>query len=341
MNNSMFHQQAAPATSGYEAASSTESAQIGAPQSEQCGDSQANQMIWSTENTARRRVFFSIRGNLCDLEAGNNMWKFTNEWAIAYRKHEDQRGAPRVGNVDRALIQAVFVNWVSNTFDKPVAVCSKELKGNCYSNKKNMRAIITCPARKCLHFPKGKRVYFADSTFNDPMMRQHGDLTKKDLKCKMNYGYDQSGQMYPYYVVPRNHPIGWLITRNSRDVTGDPMSYTVGRNTATVRHTVPLDDENCFRVAPEFWTQAYESYKKKVLDVVNFNKMRGLDLFLACPDGSFTSDDYIEDMCGDTADLDALKKSCRSVTGEIEIVYRLAGHGLVGSNPIVTTSSSS
>jgi len=340
MSNSMLYQDnAQPAVSGYQQSTDPEqlfptqqsASSSGAPQ--QIGGHQApNQVIWSTEHTARRRLFFSIRGSLCELESRAAHWECTNEWAIQYRPHGSKRLAKRIGNADKALIQAVFINWIDNTFDKPIMLCSEQLKGNCYSNKPGLRGLITCPARKKLHFPKGKRVYYADDTFNDPVMRQHGDLTEADLECPLNEGFAQDGTKYKYFAVPRNHPIGWLILRNSQKGRGTAAAYTVGRNRPGQSYHVPIDEEGCLRVSPDFFQSAYQAYKKKVLNVIKFNKMRGLDLKIACPDGSFSDNSYLEDLCDDDdAELAAVKSSCRSVTGQIEVVYRLAGHGLVGS----------
>lgn len=297
------------------------------------GHQQVDNVIWKTEHTARRRLFFSIHGSLCDLEARDCHWVCTNEWAIQYRPHGSKRYAKRIGNVDKALIQAVFVRWIDNTLDKPIMLCSDELKGNCYSNKQGLRGLLTCPARKKLHFGrKGMRVYYADDTFNDPVMRQHGDLTEEDLECPLNRGFAPDGSEYKYFAVPRNHPIGWLIMRNSQKGRGTAAGYTVGRNTPKQSFHVPIDEEGCMRVSPEFFQMAYKAYKEKVINMVKFNKMRGLDLSIACPDGSFADNQYLEDFCDDNdAELAAVKSSCRNVTGEIEVVFRLAGHGLVGS----------
>lgn len=290
-------------------------------------------VIWSTETTARRRFFFSIGGSLFDLANGQCRWMLTNEHAAQYRPHGSKRCSERKGDVDKALIQAVYIRWMDNGFDKPVMLCSDELRGNCYSNERGIRGLQPCPARKALKFgKKGYRVYYADSTFNNPIMRQHGDLKESDLACPLNESPRGDGTYYKYYSVHRNHPMGWVLINNSNIVRGAAAKYTVGRNAPNQRpNDVPVDEDGNLRVPPDFFAAAYEAYKTNVLNVIRFNKMRGLDLYLASPDGNAASDCYLEDLCGDPAELDAVKGSCRYVTGEIEVVYRLAGHGLVGA----------
>jgi len=255
-------------------------------------------------------------------------WVLSNAKAVQYRSASSARGSERHGNVGKALVKEVRVNYAKNGFPVQVLLTSEELQGRTYTQD-GKRGLMSVPSDSELVYDEGKQVYLTpqiDNTF----LRYANIDAKMLLRDKfVENRMDENGNAVERYVVPIDSPVGRVIESNT---TMNKKALNEGRSDL---HTVGI--------GPQYTVQLHSATKKHFdLSQAQFSKavallvsasnrgrpinMGCLDIGIAPVSGGWKDNCGLEEWANDSRAVNAMRDVPFKVEFELEVVYRLMGH---------------
>lgn len=252
-------------------------------------------------------------------------WDFTNANAVQYRAASCPRGSERHGDVKKALVKSVSVNYVKNGAPIQILLTSRELQGRTYTQD-GKRGLLSVPSESKLLFQGGLVVHLSDQIDNTFLRYANIDakmlLRDKFVETRM----DENGKPTERYVVPIDSPVGRVIESNTtrNDKSGRKDLHTVGIGP---QYTVQLhsSSNNHFDLSPQQFSKAV------ALLVSASNRGRPinmgcLDIGIAPVTGCWKDNFGLEEWCNDPRAVAALRDVPFKVEFEIKVDYRLMGH---------------
>lgn len=283
--------------------------------------------IHAKEHTATRRHLVVISFSPMEAEATPSATTVVcgDDYAHMYRPGDSQHGDTRIGNPERALVFSARVMWVKNEFTFPVTVGSKALAyGNVYVTGESKRGLVSVPGTTCLQYgAEGLRVYYPTRNLYSKTVHAHGDLQSQHLDVPSVPDVDKHGNATRFYMVKIGSALAECLEKNQEN-----KGFTIG----------PTNEFDIVRLptgqlyTPEhLYAKARDALQKKVIQRLPYVDLRALDFYCFRP-GGWNSTRYMSLMAGSNTHLcNRERESTGTVSMEIQLTYRLVGHGKIGT----------
>jgi len=238
---------------------------------------------------------------------------------IQYRS-DTIRGSTRRGNVKKGIVLSAKILHLTNDFCFPILVCCDQLRSNLYTNDPKQRGIVYIPAGKTV---RNLDFYHPDTRIYSPIMQTYGDLKKSHLDA------DQltlnGGKLY--HAVEIGSPVANVIWRNSKNQDQNNGTYEIGptnqfaviENTATNKLFTPK----------AIFEKAVGALHNKVIKQMPYINMSGITFYIARANCGWLETGALAKFSSQI--VTKVLRTSGGVYGEVQLKYRLAGHGSLKS----------
>lgn len=285
--------------------------------------------IHQNEHTAVRRIVVTLKFSAAQAHSSPQAacTVVDNPHAIKYRPGDSDYGAERIGDTSHALLFDVRLLQMRNQHNFDVIVGSKTLAGGnlyCAGGQQRGFALVMGGGNTVSYGRKGKRIYFPTRNLYSSVVHQYGELSHKHLEAQSVQNTNEAGETIVYRVVPIGTALALCIESNSAK-----HGFTIGAGGGCDVIRMPTGH---LWTPDNIYQKARNALEKKVIQRQPYVNLGKLDFYCFRPNSPWLNKDGLSLLAGSNVALcERELKSTGTVTLELELKYRLRGHGRIGS----------